>query len=115
MNPNQDTQSVPSDEEGLLALIRQVGEMAAAKTLKELSPPAPNPNEPQPEKKTLRQIYANAASALTLMPDEDLVRELEEEMPNALWVQRLRANLKSSAKPPTTDSSSPKTDSSDVP
>jgi hypothetical protein len=111
MNPNQDTQSVPSDEEGLLALIRQVGEMAAAETLKELSSSESDPNETQPEKKDLRKVYANAASALTLTPDEDLLMELAEQFPNAKWVQELRSNQQSS----TPDSSSSIANSSDSP
>lgn len=61
--------------------------------------------------KDLRQAYAHAASALTLMQDEDLLRELEEQLPNAKWVQQLRSIQQSS----TTDSSSPKTDSWDSP
>ena len=111
---SQQTQEGLSEEASLLSMIRDVGEQAAQRTLDKLSSPPPAAQD-QGEKKTLRQMYASASSALTLMQDEDLLRELAEQYPNAPWVQQWKLSQQNSTTPPTTDSSSPKSDSPDLP
>jgi len=65
--------------------------------------------------KDLRQAYTNAASALTLMQDEDLLRELAEQRPNTPWARQWKLSQQNTTTTPTTDSSSPKTDSPESP